>query len=792
MHGFTSALTSFVGRAEAVREVAGLLEDNRLVTVTGPGGSGKTRLARKVSERVADRFADGVWLVELSGVRSPARVPAAVAAALGVTGLRRIPVAGELARVLALQQQLLLVLDSCEHVIEAVAELCAGLLPACDDLRVLATSRGPLRVAGEARYRLASLTLPRADDPANVMSEAVALFADRARRVDARFALDDRTGPVVGRLVERLDGMPLAIELAAARVEALGVSQLLDRIDDRFALLTAGDRLATARQRSLAAMVQWSYRLLGEDEQRVFRMVSLFPGPFTLEAAEAVAGEGAGPAVLDLVDCSLLAPPRVDPDGRSRYTMLETLRMYGAGLLAKSGEQDPAAAALAGYAAEVAKQADAGLATSTGEPAALRWLDAEEGTMRQALTWAMAHDQALALRLAVALAPWCFQRGRLHGESLLRQAAEQAKPGSDAWCTLQFWLGWSALYAADLTGGLAYFTAVRDTVAGQRPPPVLADCLAGRAAALTSLGRPAEAVEDGQRAMALARELGSPAGEGMAIVALALAASYANDQDGVSRLGRQAEQLTGEIPGWVARAASHILTFALTTAGDLAAAERHCAAGLARAREVGDLRNLATGLNHMVRVDLAAGRLQDAAANLREELQLAMRTGNRVDAINALNSCGHLCAATGRPADAITAWAAYEALFRQDGFKEAPADAARRAQPLRQARDELGESRARAAEDRGTSMSMATASEYVLLLTSPAPPPQAPAELGGLSDRERELVTLVARGLTDAQIAAELFISVRTVGSHLDRIRNKTGARRRADLTRLALSAGLV
>ena len=412
--------------------------------------------------------------------------------------------------------------------------------------------------------------------------------------------------------------------------------------------------------------------------------------------------------------------------------------------------------------------------------------------MRQALTWAMAHDQALALRLAVALAPWCFQRGRLHGESLLRQAAEQAKPGSDAWCTLQFWLGWSALYAADLTGGLAYFTAVRDTVAGQRPPPVLADCLAGRAAALTSLGRPAEAVEDGQRAMALARELGSPAGEGMAIVALALAASYANDQDGVSRLGRQAEQLTGEIPGWVARSASNILTFALTTAGDLAAAERHCAAGLARAREVGDLRNLATGLNHMVRVDLAAGRLQDAAANLREELQLAMRTGNRVDAINALNSCGHLCAATGRPADAITAWAAYEALFRQDGFKEAPADAARRAQPLRQARDELGESRARAAEDRGTSMSMATASEYVLLLTSPAPPPRAPAELGGLSDRERELVTLVARGLTDAQIAAELFISARTVGSHLDRIRNKTGARRRADLTRLALSAGLV
>ena len=767
----------------------------RALTLSGPGGIGKTRLALRLLASMTGEFPDGAWFVELADLRQPDLVVSRVAAALGVSEEPGRPLLETLADVLR-RRRLLLALDDCEHLIDACAQVARELLARSPGLRLVITSREPLRVAAETVWRVPPLSAMSGarghGAQAALHNEAIRLFADRAAAASPGFTVGPGNVVAVAAVCRALDGLPLAIELAAAWVRVLSVDQICARLGNRFALLTAGDRLATARQRSLAATVQWSYRLLGEDEQRVFRMVSLFPGPFTLEAAEAVAGEGAGPAILDLVDCSLLAPPRVDPDGRSRYTMLETLRMYGAGLLAESGEQDPAAAALAGYAAEVAKQADAGLATSTGEPAALRWLDAEEGTMRQALTWAMAHDQALALRLAVALAPWCFQRGRLHGESLLRQAAEQAKPGSDAWCTLQFWLGWSALYAADLAGGLAYFTAVRDTVAGQRPPPVLADCLAGRAAALTSLGRPAEAVEDGQHAMALARELGSPAGEGMAIVALALAASYANDQDGVSRLGRQAEQLTGEIPGWVARSASNILTFALTTAGDLAAAERHCAAGLARAREVGDLRNLATGLNHMVRVDLAAGRLQDAAANLREELQLAMRTGNRVDAINALNSCGHLCAATGRPADAITAWAAYEALFRQDGFKEAPADAARRAQPLRQARDELGESRARAAEDRGTSMSMATASEYVLLLTSPAPPPQAPAELGGLSDRERELVTLVARGLTDAQIAAELFISARTVGSHLDRIRNKTGARRRADLTRLALSAGLV
>jgi predicted ATPase len=388
MHGFPAALASFIGRAGALREVAGLLGEYRLVTVTGPGGVGKTRLAGQVARLVAGRFADGAWLAELAPVRDPAQVAAVVAAALGIREQPGTPVAGALARVLA-GQQLLLVLDNCEHVIEAAAELCAGLLAACDDVRVLATSREPLAVAGEARYRLGPLTLPAPGDTADGgRSEAVALFADRARRVDAGFALDGENGPVVARLVARLDGMPLAIELAAARVEALGVAGLLDRIGDRFALLTGGDRLAAGRQRSLSATVEWSYRLLEEHERRVFRMVSVFPGVFTLEAAEAVAGPGAGAVVLRLVDCSLLVPPRAGPDGRSRYRVLETLRAYGAGLLAEAGEQDEAAAALAGHALRVAKQAAAGLQSGDGELAAARWLDAEDATMRQALGWA--------------------------------------------------------------------------------------------------------------------------------------------------------------------------------------------------------------------------------------------------------------------------------------------------------------------------------------------------------------------------------------------------------------------
>ena len=669
MHGFPVALTSFVGRAQAVGEIADQLGQDRLVTVTGPGGAGKTRLAAEVAKMMSARFADGVWLAELAAVQDPAQVPAAVAAALGIRDLPSVAAADALARALA-RRQLLLVLDNCEHLIGAAAELCGRLLLGADDVRVLATSREPLRIAGEVRYRLGPLTLPDLDDPAAAEAcEAVTLFADRARRVEPGFALDEPTGATVAQLVARLDGMPLAIELAAARVDALGVAQLLDRIDDRFELLVDGDRLAEQRQRSLAATVRWSYQLLDDTERQVFRAVSVFPGPFTLDGAQAVAGPGSGRAVPRLVDCSLLTPPRVGPDGRTRYVMLETLRAYGTALLAETGEDGEVTSALVAYAAEVAEKASAGLYTRTWEAASLRHLDAEDATLRYALAWAMEHDPHTALRLALSQALMWSIRGRLISQApLVAAAARHAEVGSDEWCGARMLLGQAASARADPVAALEHYTAVLVAVEDPGRPaswlsPVLrALCLAGRSSALLQAGRLAEAADDARRVLAVARESGSQGLEAVGLACLAMAAWQADDRDGALRLVRQAQAIPEEFSGGLDRGLSQFVTMALIEAGDLAGAEQACAAGLASCRELGDLANLSGQLWNRTILDLRTGRVDGATAHLREQLQIAAQTGLQPALLAGLDCCGHLCAATGRAAEAVTVWAATSAL----------------------------------------------------------------------------------------------------------------------------------
>ena len=355
-----------------------------------------------------------------------------------------------------------------------------------------------------------------------------------------------------------------------------------------------------------------------------------------------------------------------------------------------------------------------------------------------------------------------------------------------------FWLGYAVQWTGDLAGSLGIFTELRDAVADRGPSRALADGYGGRTGTLFSMGRFAEAAEEGRRSLAVARQAGYPLGEVLVLGGLSAIAVQVGDLDSAVRAVREAVQITAGVPGGAVRYFSRNQALVLVEAGDVAAGERVCAETLARSRDVGDQWALAGLLPMMVDFDLMAGRIQDAALHLRESLQLAMRTGDADSVCYNLDCCGHLCAATGRSAEALTVWAAMFTLRRHEKVPDMPLWARRRDKPLRRVRRALGPARARAAEERGAAMSAAAAAEYALMLAEPGQPQPATPGQGRLSARERELVALVAQGRSDAQIAAELYISIRTVRSHLDRIGDKTGCRRRVDLTRLALSTALV
>jgi len=775
-----------------------MLAEYRLVTVTGPGGVGKTRLADEVLKQVVDQFADGVWVVELAAVQDAELVPAAVATVLGLRQATGVSIVDALAARLS-RQQLLLVLDNCEHVLDSVAEFCAVVLSAADDIRILATSREPLGLPEEARYRLPPLALPDPNaegDP--VQSEAATLFVERARQLNPDFVVDGPSGAVAERLVRRLDGMPLAIELAAARVEALGLLQLVDRLDDRFRLLVSTNRAAVARQRSLEAAVDWSYQLLDSSEQRVFRFLSVFPGLFTLDAAEAVAGADAGPTVLRLVDCSLLVPPRTGPDGRSRYLMLETLRGYGAERLRQTSEDYQAASALAAHALRVAERAATQMVVHDQEQPAALWLDAEDAAVHQGLAWALDHDPSAALRLALALAPWWLLRGRwVEGYALLRYAVARTDSGGRDWCLAHLWLGRLSRMTSDSGISMGHFSAVVDALRTGAPSPELADGLAGRCAALRNMGRLREAAADAAGALELARKIGYNAGEATALEELSLVSLYADEfEDAVARI-RQADRIDeNRMPGWRARSIKLSVPFVLVTTGHAGGMDFLCERVLGQARIAGDLRTQADALNLMARVAFTDGRLADAGRHLREAAELAVQGGYPLRLIDILDEVGYLCVARGHYAEAVSLWSARAAQCEAAGLLvDTPEEEHRREPVLQEITQELGQQQVSAAEDRGTVMTLAAAVEFAVMMTeqdASATTLVAPSEPGPLSTRERELVALVAQGRTDAEIAEKLFISISTVRTHLDRIRDKSGCRRRADLTRLALREGII
>jgi predicted ATPase/DNA-binding CsgD family transcriptional regulator len=411
LHNLPLQLTSFVGRRHEIAHIQELLSNTRLLTITGVAGVGKTRLALMVAERLVEQHVkcrDGVWVVELAGLSDPRLVAQNVASALGIRERVGRPIQDTVIEQLK-PRQLVLVLDNCEHLIEGCADVVEGILRACPQVMVLATSREVLHVPGERTWRVPSMALPDAaltEVGSIASSEAVELFVARARQAAAGFAITQANAAAVSNICQRLDGIPLAIELAAAKVPALTPEQIVVRLDQRFLLLTGGSRSALARQRTLKAAIDWSYELLTDDERVLFRRLSVFAGSLDLEAAEAVcAGTGLEEPVLatllaSLVDKSLVVT--IAGIGEQRYRLLESLREYARDRLNEASEmvgiQDAFLRHFVAIAEELAR-----LMLSEQAPTALIRLGLEEDNLRTAIDLTVSNRPDLALRLCIAM-----------------------------------------------------------------------------------------------------------------------------------------------------------------------------------------------------------------------------------------------------------------------------------------------------------------------------------------------------------------------------------------------------
>ncbi|HLW59821.1 MAG TPA: tetratricopeptide repeat protein [bacterium] len=417
-HNLPHPVSSFVGRDREIVEVTRLISTSRLVTLTGAGGCGKTRLALKVAAAALEAYPDGVWLVELAALTDPALVLQTVASAVGVREVPGHPLPATVADHL-LAKKLLLVVDNCEHLVEACAQVVRTLLSACEELRVLATSQEVLGIPGEVAWRVPSLSLPAAraapDVGALAECEAVRLFVERAAAVQPSFALTAQSAAAVADVCRHLDGIPLAIELAAARVAALPVEEIAARLNDRFALLTQGERAALPRHRTLQAAMDWSYRLLPDAEQALLRRLAVFAGGWTLEAAEAVGAvdDGAGFYVLNLLTQLVLKSLAVidQQQAPARYRFLETVRQYGLVQLAAAGEVARVRDAHLDWYLALAERAAPEL-VGAAQSAWFDRFEVEYDNLRAALEWSLQGGRAeRGLRLVGAVWRFWFVRG---------------------------------------------------------------------------------------------------------------------------------------------------------------------------------------------------------------------------------------------------------------------------------------------------------------------------------------------------------------------------------------------
>ncbi len=781
-HNLPLQLTSFIGRERELAEVSRLLLTTRLLTLTGAGGSGKTRLALEVAAQMLKGFPGGVWLVELAALSDPALVPQVVASALGMREVAGRTLTEALVDYLK-PKHVLLVLDNCEHLIEACAHLAETLLRSCPNLRILATSREPLHIPGEVTWLVPTLSRPnpeRLPPLQNLLRyEAIRLFVERARDALPGFTVAGHNAAAVAQACHRLDGLPLAIELAAARVKVLSVEQIAARLDDSLRLLVGSSRTALTRHQTFKATLDWSHDLLSDKERRLFRRLAVFAGGFSLEAAEAVcAGEDIEQdEVLDLlsqlVEKSFVIVDK-HQDSEPRYRLLEPIRQYSVEKLQASGDEAVVRSRHRDWYLALAEIAAQPIGVSLGQaqmggPQQGVWvarLAQEYDNLRAALAWSQTETGGAepGLRLAMALGQFWQMRGT-------------AREG----------LAWLEIMLAK---------------GRELPASTRAEALREAAFLGYHVGEFEQATTFAEEALVLYQDLGDVSGIARTRTLLARIAESQGDQQRALILAEQSLALHREAGDKWGTAV------ALFTLGDIAYAQADSARAamlleesLALCREVGNTWASGRRLARLGQIALAQDDLARATRRLQEALTVCREAGDHWGIAMSLIGLAGMAGAQGEPERGARLLGAIDAV--QQGFATVmwPVDRAEYRRSLAAIRAALTEEQFAAAWAEGQAMTLDEVIAVVLETPKPAmvtkeilPAPPTPLEPAGLTPREIEVLRLLAAGKSNQAIALELVLSVRTVERHISNIYEKigvSGTTARAAVTAYAFSHGL-